>query len=352
MIGAPTFPEDELARLKRETVAEIVESRDNDRSLAQHFFRRTLFDGHPYGRSSLGTTRAIERVEATDVRAFHAKHFLRGNVVIGFAGDVTEKSARALGAALVAALRGGARVADAVGEPRPLSGRRLVLVDKPERTQTQILVGATRHVAARRRSRRARRRQRRLRRHLHVAPHEGVRSERGWSYGAYARLAIDRQRQAFSMWTFPAATDAAPCVALELELLEKWVDEGITKGEAAFIKAYLIRSQAFEVDTAPKRLHQAIDVEVLGLPADYHSGYVEPRRARHRGRGQRRGEAARRDRRPALHGRRHGERRARADRGGDARASRRRPWSRSTSRSDVASDQGCEVIPSGARDVA
>ena len=28
------------------------------------------------------------------------------------------------------------------------------------------------------------------------------------------------------------------------------------------------------MDTAPKRLHQALDVEVLGLPKDYHSAYA------------------------------------------------------------------------------
>jgi zinc protease len=76
------------------------------------------------------------------------------------------------------------------------------------------------------------------------------------------------------MWTVPAATDTAPCIALELELLEAWVKGGVTAEELAFIKQYLIRSQAFEVDTAPKRLHQAIDVEVLGLPADFYTGYA------------------------------------------------------------------------------
>ena len=87
-------------------------------------------------------------------------------------------------------------------------------------------------------------------------------------------MAIDRQRQSFSMWTFPQATDAAPCIALELELLETWVKAGVTQAELEFIQQYLIRSQAFEVDTAPKRLHQALDIEVLGLPKDYHSGYA------------------------------------------------------------------------------
>jgi zinc protease len=52
------------------------------------------------------------------------------------------------------------------------------------------------------------------------------------------------------------------------------VKGGVTQAEIDFIRQYLIHSQAFEVDTAPKRLHQALDVEVLGLPKDYHSAYT------------------------------------------------------------------------------
>jgi zinc protease len=101
-----------------------------------------------------------------------------------------------------------------------------------------------------------------------------VRSKRGWSYGASARLGVDRHRQSFAMWTFPAATDAATCLRLELELLEAFVNQGITPKELSFIQRYLMRSRAFDVDTASKRLHQALDVGVLGLPSDYHSSYL------------------------------------------------------------------------------
>ena len=41
---------------------------------------------------------------------------------------------------------------------------------------------------------------------------------------------------------------------------------GVTPRELAFIQRYLVRSHAFDIDTAPKRLHQALDVELLGLP--------------------------------------------------------------------------------------
>jgi zinc protease len=274
LVGTPDFPADELARLKRETAAEILEARDNDRALAQKFFRQGLFGSHPYGRSSHGRLASVEAIGEEDVRAFYAKHFVRANAVIGFAGDVTVEQARALAGRILAKLPVGVPVPDAVPPPPPLKGRHLVLVDKPERTQTQIMIGGLGtwphdpdHVA------------------LSVANAifggtftsrlmRAVRSERGWSYGAYARLAIDRQRQAFSMWTFPQAADTAPCIALELELLEAWVAGGVLPAEVDFIQQYLIRSQAFEVDTAPKRLHQALDVEVLGLPKDYHTAYA------------------------------------------------------------------------------
>jgi zinc protease len=73
---------------------------------------------------------------------------------------------------------------------------------------------------------------------------------------------------------FPAAQDSAPCLKLALELLEAWVAGGVTPREVSFIQRYLVRSHAFDVDTAPKRLHQAIDVELLGLPRDYFSGWI------------------------------------------------------------------------------
>jgi len=279
LLSTPTFPEDELARLRRETAAEIIEARDNDRIVAQKAMQRTLFEGHPYGRSPGGKTDTVERVTREDVAAFYRKHVVQGNVVIGIAGDVTAARAPELARRLVSSLPKGAPTGDDVPEPSMKPGRRLVVVDKPERTQTQILVGT-----------------------LGTSPHDEdhvalvvanavfggtftsrlmreVRSKRGWSYGASARTVIDRRRQGWIMWTFPAAEDAAPCLKLTLELMAEWVRAGVTPRELAFIQRYLVRSHAFEVDTAPKRLHQALDVELLSLPADYHTRWLERVRA-------------------------------------------------------------------------
>jgi zinc protease len=274
ILSLPSFAEAEFERLRREVLAELVESRDNDRGLAQKAFRAALFGGHPYGRSTMGTMASVQAVTLDDVRAAYAQHFVRKNAVIGFSGDITGPQAGEVAEMLLHGLPKGALRPEVIPEPSPIEGRHLIFVDKPDRTQTQILIGS-----------------------LGTSPFDDdhvalgaanavfggtftsrlmreVRSKRGWSYGASARLGVGKRRQAFSMWTFPAATDAAACIELELGLLEAFVDKGITERELSFIKRYLTRSYAFDVDTASKRLHQALDVEVLGLPSDYYSGYV------------------------------------------------------------------------------
>jgi zinc protease len=275
LLTTPTFPLNELERLKRETIAEIVEARDNDRIVAQKAMQRTLFEEHPYGRNPGGTAESVASITREDVLGFYARYLVKGNIVIGIAGDLTPEQAPIVARRLVSALPDGPPGEDAVPEPTLRTGRRLLVVDKPERTQTQILVGT-----------------------LGTSPHDDdhvplvvanavfggtftsrlmreVRSKRGWSYGASARTVVDRRRQAWVMWTFPAAEDAAPCLKLTLALMETWVRDGVTPREVSFIERYLVRSHAFEVDTAAKRLHQALDVELLALPIDYYSKWID-----------------------------------------------------------------------------
>lgn len=274
MIGQPTFDEGELGRLLRETRAELLESLDNDRGLCDRFFRKKLFGDHPYGRTARGTAASLGAIDREAVRAHHSAHFVRGSAIVAMAGDIEPATAERLARKLMDALPPAAPPREVLEEPAPLPGRQLVFIDKPERTQTQILIGA-------------------LGTSAHDPDHvpfvvanaifggtftsrltREVRGKRGWSYGASARLGVDRRRHSFAMWTFPASTDAAPCIALEIALLEKLVASGVTDREISFIKRYITRSWAFEIDTAQKRVHQALDVELLDLPRDYYDGYL------------------------------------------------------------------------------
>lgn len=280
VLASPAFAPDEVERLRKKVLAELVEARDSDRHLAQIAFRSAMFHGHPFGRTAQGRPQTLATITPERLSEHYRHHYLRESATFGFAGDVSQQEATEIAARLTEALPTGTPHSfDTLTAPPGPRGRSLVIVDKPERTQTQILIGT-----------------------LGTSGHDPdhvpllvataifggtftsrlmreVRSKRGWSYGASARLSVERVRHALTVWTFPAATDAAKCAALELDLLERFVDQGVTPRETSFVRNYLVRSHAFEIDTALKRLHQALDTHTLGLPADYHTSYLERVRA-------------------------------------------------------------------------
>jgi zinc protease len=274
-IARPSLPDEELERLKRETEAELTEALDDDRGLARRWFRRRLFEGHAYSRSAGGTLTGVRSVTGDMLRALYKKAVVAENLVVAFAGSISEERATQIAEILTRAVGSGPAPVDATSEPSVPPGRRLVFVDKPERTQTQILIGG-------------------LGSHPGDADHmalvvantafggtftarlmKEVRVKRGWSYGAYSSLPYDRRRQAFSMWTFPKASDAPACIALELEMLKAFRDHGVTSSEFSWARRYLVRSHAFSVDTAAKRVGLALDAELYGLPPGYHARYLE-----------------------------------------------------------------------------
>ena len=275
LVSCPTFDGAEVQRLLRETEAEIVEATDNDRFLVSRAFRRTLFAGHPYGRRTSGSMASLRRISVDDVRRFYERHYCQRNATVAVSGDITADEAQSIAHRLLASLPPGEAIPDVVPAPLCPTGRHLVFVEKPERTQTEVVIGT-------------------LGTHAHDPDHtallvantafggtftsrlmQEIRVKRGWSYGASSRVAFDRQRDAFTMWTAPAATDASACVALELELLHTFREEGPTEAELEFVQRFITRSHAFDIDTARKRVHQKIEADLYDLPAGYHDSYLE-----------------------------------------------------------------------------
>ena len=189
--------------------------------------------------------------------------------MVGIAGDVDESEARSLVSAHFPSVGRRRRKDCAVPPTRARRGRHVFIVDKPERAQTQLFIGT---LGARTRDR-------------HLFPlivsntafggtfsgtlMQEVRAARGWSYGAYSRLFHSVQRDAWYMWTAPAAEYSAECAALQIELLERWVDRGTKRSDLKFAQRYLINSHCFDRDTPSKRLESQIDVELLNIPRRY-----------------------------------------------------------------------------------
>ncbi|MBW2509047.1 MAG: insulinase family protein [Deltaproteobacteria bacterium] len=269
MLWRPALRARDYDQLLRQAQASLTARLDDDQTLGALRFRSALFGAHPYARTLSGTESSIARIDVERVRAFYRRHLENADFVVGIAGAVRELEARALVASHFPAHRPSKRRAEKLPAPRMRRGRHVIVVDKPERSQTQLFIGT-----------------------LGARTHDPklfplivsntafggtfssplmqeVRGVRGWSYGAYSRLLHSTQRDAWYMWTAPSAEYSAACAALQLELLERWVDRGIKRSELRFSQQYLINSHCFDRDTPSKRLEAELDVELLGIPRRY-----------------------------------------------------------------------------------
>ena len=147
------------------------------------------------------------------------------------------------------------------------TGLRLTLVDKPERTQSQILMGQP-----------APRWQHPDFLALQVATTafggtftarlmNEVRSKRGLSYGASARVGQGRGAKALVVHVFPSLEQTPETLALVLGLWKTWVTDGVTDDEVEFTRGYLANSFAFSIATPEDRLELRTGLELAGMPA-------------------------------------------------------------------------------------
>jgi zinc protease len=269
ILAAPRFDEDEHARLLRETPQVLDEIRDDDSALATRWFDWLCCPGHPYGRTSLGTESSLAKIRREDAIALWRREVVADNLIIGLAGDVDDMRARALAQRLVERLPAGAAIAQPDDFGTRSGGRRVFVVDKPDRTQAQLRIG---HLATR---------------YGHpdtpaIAIAEAIfgglfssrlmqeiRVKRGWSYGANCALRRSRLPHWFEIWTAAAIEVAGPAVALILDLYADYAANGPTDDEVDFARSYLVGAMPFHVATGRQRMQLAVRDAVFELPTGY-----------------------------------------------------------------------------------
>lgn len=279
MVLRPALRPADLARQRRETHAMLMAQLDDDDSLAARHVRKLALGDHPFARSLVGTPASLARVDVGKGRAFLAEHLRRGNLVFGFAGDITGAQAEDLVLRYFGDLPAGRTKRPTPSTPKQPRGRRVRVVDKPERTQTPMAFST-------------------LGTHL-TDPHlDGLivantvfggtfasrlngelRTKRGFTYGASSSLGRAEKRELWSMQSAPEAEHTLACARIHLELMERWVERGVSQRELGAAKRFLAGSYAFDVETPSKRLEIRLDRHGVGLDPDAFVKYPERMRA-------------------------------------------------------------------------
>lgn len=137
VVGKPTFPEDSLARIKNQLLAGFEYQKQNPGKLASLALFERLYGQHPYAHPSEGTEQSIPAIGIDQLRAFHAKAYAAGNVVIALVGDLSRSQAEAIAAQVSKALPAGPALPKVVEPQAPKAG--LSHIDFPS-NQTHLML--------------------------------------------------------------------------------------------------------------------------------------------------------------------------------------------------------------------
>jgi predicted Zn-dependent peptidase len=139
----PTFPAEELERLREERLTALLQARDDPAAVAAAAFPRVVYGGaHRYGTSAIGTTATISAFTRQQLAEFHAERYRPTSATLVVVGDVTAATVlplleNAFGDWTAQGTSPGVAVPAA---PRP-GAREVTIVDMPGAEQSAIRVG-------------------------------------------------------------------------------------------------------------------------------------------------------------------------------------------------------------------
>jgi zinc protease len=92
-LQAPTFPNDEVEKLRAQLLTGLALRAQDTSDMASLFFDSVLFENHPYGRPDDGYVETIQSITRDDMEKFHHAHFGPQGMVIVIVGAVEPKKA-------------------------------------------------------------------------------------------------------------------------------------------------------------------------------------------------------------------------------------------------------------------
>jgi zinc protease len=280
LVREPSFPEGEVESARRRALAHLANDLDDPGLVADRALTLALWGDHPYGHDAGGSARDVGRFTREDVVAFHRERFGPRVGLLVIVGAVDPGKTRRAVERLWGDWSGGPQAPPSFpSRERPALGGRVLLVDKPDQTQSQIRLGG---MAMRR-----------------GAPGwipamvmntilgggftsrlvKEIRVKRGLSYGAGSGFDGMMAGGTFSVSSFTKTESTSELIAVARDELRKMHARGPTERELETARTYLAGLYPLRLETNESVAAAIAETRLYGLGDDWVQRYRERVRA-------------------------------------------------------------------------
>lgn len=264
----PIFPQNEVDKLLAQVLDGVKGAKDNPQSVIGLYYQGYLYGSHPYGRSEAGNELSLKRIQRDAILKFYEANFVPGNVILAVAGDFqsVEMKKRLEDALGVWPAKPAPRVVIPV--MAPLKGKKLLLIDKPDASQTYFCIGNV-GIAETDPDRVA----------VDVVNtvfgqrftsmlNKALRMESGLTYGASSSFDSHKAPGPFVISSFTKSETTVQAIDLALQVLAKLHKDGLSFDQLASAKSYIKGQFPPSIETSSQLAALITYYESVGLGDD------------------------------------------------------------------------------------
>jgi zinc protease len=287
----PSFPADDLNKLKTRAAAQLRAQRSQPGFLANEMFLKTMYGAHPASRAAL-TPAQLQGITPDTLKQFHAAHYRPSNAIFAIVGDVNQSEIVAKLEKTFGGQQGGAQPGAQHGSqhgswtrgdvPRPDLPKvsepgqsKIYLIDRPGSEQTNLILG-----------------------NLSIERNDpdyyaldvmnqvlgggasarlflNLREDKGYTYGAYSGFSAAKYRGVFRASTevqTKVTKDSMDELIYEFKRIR---DEKTPDDEFDRAKRTIVGGFAMQLESPQSLLANIITQKIYNLPADYWDAYPQ-----------------------------------------------------------------------------
>lgn len=271
----PSFPEDELEKLKKQTLSALAANKDDANVIASEVAQVLRFGkDHPYGE--IVTEETVENIDIEDIKEYYRTYFRPNNAYFAVVGDIKKKDAEKLVKKYFGKWEKSNVPTATYPTPQPPKETVVALVDRPNAVQSVVTVTYP----------------------LELKPghpdviksavmnqvlggsfssrlNMNLREKHGYTYGANSAISSDKLVGSFraSASVRNEVTDSAIVQFLhELDNIKK---QNVTEDELQNVKNYMSGSFGRSLENPATIANFAINIDRYNLPKDYYVNYLK-----------------------------------------------------------------------------
>jgi zinc protease len=264
----PTFPQEEAGKFLSQSLDAVKAAKDDPQSVMIPYFCGYLYGTHPYGHSQGGDEISLTQIQRDAVVKFYGANYGPGNTILGIAGEFNTAEVKSRLEQVLGSWAANPVKAVAVPGVSPAKGKRLLLVDKPDASQTYFAIGNT-GVAVNDPDRVAIRVVNTIFGGRFTSElNEALRVESGYTYGVQSFFDQRKLPGPFVMFSFTKNETTTPAIDLALQVLAKLHKDGVTAEQLKSAKSYIKGQFPPNIETSKQLARIIVSHEFYGLGDD------------------------------------------------------------------------------------